>query len=683
MVAHGEEAAAGQPVQHGEGLVPVAVVATVVHQVAGLDGQVIVRQIQPVQDAGQRRVLALLQVAEDQRLHVGVDIARGEAADLRPALPVAHLIVVGRAGFQVLRLGAADVGRRAVRESQQAAGAVIDLPLRQGVLALRQAQLGALGRLGGVCQPAHVQAVGTVGGIAPDMGGRSVRLAPGQVDGSRQGGGNAALAVSGRHRQGRLLPVDRDEHLALRVRGPQRRLALVEPHAQGRLAGGRMGDEEVAGLREIHHHSAGAHGVGRGDGQGDGVAEACLPGKTADDAGEVGAGHGAGGHLHSQGSHGAAVHRTVDGKAQNLRCAVIVRFDGLSLGVRQDVALGKGRRQLHIRRHRGDRVIPGSEIQGHGPAQHRAGLVGRHLNGGALALGVIHRNLIALNRLIAIAVHHRYLNGVATVGQLQAGPQLRGAGDAVHLPAVHIEGGVVHTRVVAVVRHAVAVGSLDVDGAAFKAHARLQFLLLIHDHGLDDRVGLVLRGAAVNEGQVIEIEVTLQGKLFCGYLGRRIKRCKVFGDRDLPNGNSISRSTQFRSFRDILAYVDRVVVITTGKLSQSGIIPLCQNDISILIRLAFDPALRRCPLQALTLTLFWIRHHDPHTHACGNGDRRLQTAYVSLKIVPAIICVSRDIIRLPNIALGKTYLRSVSRSVLITQPQPQIRRILRNVYPYA
>ena len=69
-----------------------------------------------------------------------------------------------------------------------------------------------------------------------------------------------------------------------------------------------------------------------------------------------------------------------------------------------------------------------------------------------------------------------------------------------------IEGGVVHTRVVAVVRHAVAVGGLDVDGAACKAHARLQFLLLVHDHGLDDRVGLVLRGAAVNEGQVIEIE---------------------------------------------------------------------------------------------------------------------------------------------------------------------------------
>ena len=506
VVAHGEEAAAGQPVQHGEGLVPVAVVSAVVHQVAGLDGQVIVRQVQPVQDASQRRVVALLQVAEDQRLHVGVDIARGEAADLRPARPVAHLIVVGGAGLQVLRLGAADIGRRAVREGQQAAGAVIDRALRQGVLALRQAQLGALGRLGGVCQPAHVQAVGTVGGIAPDMGGRSVRLALGQVDGSRQGGGNAALAVSGRHRQGRLLPVDRDEHLALRVRGPQQRLALVEPHAQGRLAGGRMGDEEVAGLRETHHHSAGAHGIGRGDGQGDGVAEACLPGKTADDAGEVGAGHGAGGHLHSQGGHGAAVHRTVDGKAQNLRCAVIVRFDGLSLCVRQDVALGKGRRQLHIRRHRGDRVVPGSEIQGHGPAQHRAGLVGRHLDGGALALGVVHRDLIALGRLVAVAVHHGDLDGVAAVGQLQAGPQLSGAGDAVHLPAVHIEGGVVHARVVAVVRHAVAEGGLDVDGAARKAHARLQFLLLVHDHGLDDRVGLVLRGAAVNEGQVIEIE---------------------------------------------------------------------------------------------------------------------------------------------------------------------------------
>ena len=276
VVAHGEEAAAGQPVQHGEGLVPVAVVAAVVHQVAGLDGQVIVRQIQPVQDAGQRRVLALLQVAEDQRLHVGVDIARGEAADLRPVRPVAHLIVVGGAGLQVLRLGAADIGRRAVREGQQAAGAVIDRALRQGVLALRQAQLGALGRLGGVCQPAHVQAVGTVGGIAPDMGGRSVRLALGQVDGSRQGGGNAALAVSGRHRQVLLLPVDRDEHLALRVRGPQQRLALIEPHAQGRQAGGRMGDEEVAGLRETHHHSAGAHGVGRRDGQGDGAAEAHL-----------------------------------------------------------------------------------------------------------------------------------------------------------------------------------------------------------------------------------------------------------------------------------------------------------------------------------------------------------------------------------------------------------------------
>ena len=132
--------------------------------------------------------------------------------------------------------------------------------------------------------------------------------------------------------------------------------------------------------------------------------------------------------------------------------------------------------------------------------------MGRHLDGGALALGVVHRDLIALGRLVAVAVHHGDLDDVAAVGQFQAGPQLRGAGDAVHLPAVHIEGGVVHTGAVFVRLVAVMIGGLDVDGAAFKAHARLQFLLLVHDHGLDDRVGLVLRGTAVNEGQVIEIE---------------------------------------------------------------------------------------------------------------------------------------------------------------------------------
>ena len=306
-----------------------------------------------------------------------------------------------------------------------------------------------------------------------------------------------------------------------------------------------MGDEEVAGLRETHHHSAGAHGVGRRDGQGDGAAEAHLLlhvlfhnlCEAADDAtGEVGSGHGAGGHLHSQSGHGAAVHRAVDGKAQRFRCAVIGRFDSIPPGVRQSVVLGKSRWQLHFRRHRGDRVVPGSEIQGHGPAQHRAGLVGRHLDGGALALGVVHRDLIALGRLVAVAVHHGDLDGVGAVGQLQTGPQLRSAGDAVHLPTVHIESSIVHARVVVVIRHAVAVGGLDVDGAACKAHARLQFLLLVHDHGLDDRVGLVLRGAAVNEGQVIEIERPLvrqcPGAGAAAAEGRQILRNRHLVDLD-------------------------------------------------------------------------------------------------------------------------------------------------------
>ena len=182
MVANGEQPASGQLLQHGEGVVPQGVTAAVVHQVAGLDGQVKVRNIYLAQNALQVRVVALLQVAQHQGLDAGVLVSCGKALHGRPVFPIAHTVVIGGGFLQILCHSAADIGSFVIRESGELAGARIDFSGSNRPFALGNLQLGFIPSRTGVREPTDIQTGRVVRSVAPHAGWGAVFVALGPGD---------------------------------------------------------------------------------------------------------------------------------------------------------------------------------------------------------------------------------------------------------------------------------------------------------------------------------------------------------------------------------------------------------------------------------------------------------------------------------------------------------------------
>ena len=188
MVADGKEPGHVQRLRHAKGAVPVCIGGTVVHQIAGLDGQIIFVEIQAVQNTGNVGVLPLLQVAQHQGVDAGVGIAGGKGLGLGPMGPVAYLIVVGGAGGKTGDLRAADISRAAVGEGNKVTVGILRFGGRKAHLTVGQPQLGGIGRIEGIGQPAHIQAVGGIRRIAPHMSRRAVGIALGRIDHGNVGG---------------------------------------------------------------------------------------------------------------------------------------------------------------------------------------------------------------------------------------------------------------------------------------------------------------------------------------------------------------------------------------------------------------------------------------------------------------------------------------------------------------
>ena len=122
MVSQAEEPVRIQLFQHGKGAVPIGVVASRVHKVPGLDGQVQALYTHLFQDPAQVLVVAFLQVSQYQGLDTSVFIAGCKAPHGGPMGPVAHPVIVGRAGGQALGRHAAGVGCGVVAEAGKLAG---------------------------------------------------------------------------------------------------------------------------------------------------------------------------------------------------------------------------------------------------------------------------------------------------------------------------------------------------------------------------------------------------------------------------------------------------------------------------------------------------------------------------------------------------------------------------------
>ena len=167
------------------------------------------------------------------------------------------------------------------------------------------------------------------------------------------------------------------------------------------------------------------------------------------------------------------------------------------------------------------------------------------------------------------------------IGQFQTGSQLGSTINlAIDLLSVHIKSSIGYTGVVPVGFYTVTIGCLNINRTAVKFHTRLQFFFLVHGHRVNHRVHLILCGAAINKGQVIKIKRSAVTLCFL-QLSIIIKGCQIVRNRILIKvGLYIA---------DNIRGIFKLPTFFSGKLGKPFIIPIYQNDVSVVIGLALDP----------------------------------------------------------------------------------------------
>ena len=261
------------------------------------------------------------------------------------------------------------------------------------------------------------------------------------------------------------------------------------------------------------------------------------------------------------------------------------------------------------------------------------------------------------------------------VGQIDTGPQALTVSDhagALDLPLIHIQGGRGYAGVVAVVLGAVGEQRLNVQRTGGEGHIGCKIHLVPAARSDLDRADLrgggVLRGAAVDIGQVVKVQRAFQRlKGILNHIAMSIKLCQVFRNGHLSNFYGFSVDDNgIRYNRSNVECCFSGFQITTRKLSQPRIIFVHQDDIIVIVGFALYPTDRGSPklIGAFALRIVSSRKHaDKHTGL--NTDRCLQVTDVGLEVVPVVIGVPGYIIGHVDAVITKIYIRGISAAIFI------------------
>ena len=516
-------------------VVPLVIVADVVHRVAQLDAKVILPG-QLFRDAAHALERGLL-LNVGQQEEAGLLLRGGhrEAADIRPDRAVADAVIIRRPGGQT-REG------DAVHAADLIAGGIGDQAAR-ALDPRRAAQVGARGDLGhgltgargGIAHPGDGLAVRARGEVIDDVIGRAALIAHGieAAEGDLEGGVARGIcrAQTNRPLRGRQAA---DVDLSVFVGRAEERIIRVDADARGGLAvgdgrhrGGRLTARHGGIRRDAvdRFHRIGVHRGRKARGVLVHVADVEALGLLAAvralrhlyvDATALGRRDG---HVHRDGGQPVgAERRVVDGgdlQRHNALGAVIAPCTGNARGerhIRDGIAAGDG----NARGERGDAgevVARDGQLPG---LAHRGRALRGERHAGQIRLLGLHGEVARLTRDVAVAVLQVEGDGVQTAAEVH---QAGGAAQVVPVirspvGAVEVEVGGLHAGGVGIRLLAVVVGNEEAKIAGAEGCAVFQLGLgavVVHElNGVHRRRGDILVVSTIDDAEVIEQDIALE-----------------------------------------------------------------------------------------------------------------------------------------------------------------------------